>query len=99
MRTGITRYPILTQQAQCPALSGWQDAQITQGAGARRRVPKSSQWTVRTVRSPPPISQEDTAMTACTGRRPAALTRLTAVAAVAVAGALVLTGCGDQTKD
>jgi len=37
-------------------------------------------------------------MTACTGRRTAALRRLTAVAAVAVAGALVLTGCGDQTK-
>jgi polar amino acid transport system substrate-binding protein len=37
-------------------------------------------------------------MTACTTRRPAALTRLTAVAAVAVAGTLVLTGCGDQTK-
>ncbi|MFC4032492.1 ABC transporter substrate-binding protein [Streptomyces polygonati] len=37
-------------------------------------------------------------MTACTTRRSAALTRLTAVAAVAVAGTLVLTGCGDQTK-
>jgi polar amino acid transport system substrate-binding protein len=37
-------------------------------------------------------------MTACTTRRPAALTRLTAVAAIAVAGTLVLTGCGDQTK-
>jgi polar amino acid transport system substrate-binding protein len=37
-------------------------------------------------------------MTACTTRRSAALTRLTAVAAIAVAGTLVLTGCGDQTK-
>lgn len=37
-------------------------------------------------------------MTACTGRRTAALRRFTAVAAVAVAGTLVLTGCGDQTK-
>jgi polar amino acid transport system substrate-binding protein len=37
-------------------------------------------------------------MTARTTRRRAALTRLTAVAAVAVAGTLVLTGCGDQTK-
>jgi polar amino acid transport system substrate-binding protein len=37
-------------------------------------------------------------MTACTARRQTALPRLTAVAAVAVAGALVLTGCGDQTK-
>lgn len=37
-------------------------------------------------------------MTACTTRPSAALTRLTAVAAIAVAGALVLTGCGDQTK-
>ncbi|SFF36601.1 amino acid ABC transporter substrate-binding protein, PAAT family [Actinacidiphila alni] len=37
-------------------------------------------------------------MTARTTRPSAALTRLTAVAAVAVAGTLVLTGCGDQTK-
>lgn len=37
-------------------------------------------------------------MTACTTRRSAALSRLTAVAALAVAGTLVLTGCGDQTK-
>jgi polar amino acid transport system substrate-binding protein len=37
-------------------------------------------------------------MTARTTRRPAALSRLTAVAAIAVAGTLVLTGCGDQTK-
>lgn len=37
-------------------------------------------------------------MPACTTRRSAALTRLTAVAALAVAGTLVLTGCGDQTK-
>ncbi|WP_329136330.1 ABC transporter substrate-binding protein [Streptomyces sp. NBC_01476] len=37
-------------------------------------------------------------MTARTTRRPAALSRLTAVAAIAVAGALVITGCGDQTK-
>lgn len=37
-------------------------------------------------------------MTACTTRPSAALTRLTAVAAIAVAGTLVLTGCGDQTK-
>ncbi|HEY5833232.1 ABC transporter substrate-binding protein [Streptomyces sp.] len=37
-------------------------------------------------------------MTACTTRRTAALSRLSAVAAVAVAGTLVLTGCGDQTK-
>ena len=37
-------------------------------------------------------------MTAGTTRRPAALSRLTAVAAIAVAGTLVLTGCGDQTK-
>jgi polar amino acid transport system substrate-binding protein len=38
-------------------------------------------------------------MTARTTRRPTALSRLTAVAAVAVAGTLVLTGCGDQTDD
>ncbi|NUS11551.1 MAG: ABC transporter substrate-binding protein [Streptomyces sp.] len=38
-------------------------------------------------------------MTAGTTRRTTALTRLGAVAAVAAAGALVLTGCGDQTKD
>jgi polar amino acid transport system substrate-binding protein len=37
-------------------------------------------------------------MTAGTTRRSAAFTRLTAVAAVAVAGTLMLTGCGDQTK-
>lgn len=37
-------------------------------------------------------------MTAGTTRRTTALTRLSAVAAVAVAGTLVLTGCGDQTK-
>jgi polar amino acid transport system substrate-binding protein len=37
-------------------------------------------------------------MTACTTRRSAALSRFTAVAAIAVAGTLVLTGCGDQTK-
>ncbi|WP_405587389.1 ABC transporter substrate-binding protein [Streptomyces sp. NBC_01190] len=37
-------------------------------------------------------------MTAPTTRHPAALSRLTAVAAIAVAGTLVLTGCGDQTK-
>ena len=37
-------------------------------------------------------------MTARINRRSAALTRLTAVAALAVAGTLVLTGCGDQTK-
>ncbi|WUH91068.1 ABC transporter substrate-binding protein [Streptomyces sp. NBC_00433] len=37
-------------------------------------------------------------MTARTTRRTAALSRLAAVAAVAVAGTLVLTGCGDQTK-
>jgi polar amino acid transport system substrate-binding protein len=43
-------------------------------------------------------SQEEAAMTARTTRRSAALTRLTAVAAIAVAGTLVLTGCGDQTK-
>jgi polar amino acid transport system substrate-binding protein len=36
-------------------------------------------------------------MTASTIRRPAATTRLTAVGAIAVAGALLLTGCGDQT--
>jgi polar amino acid transport system substrate-binding protein len=41
---------------------------------------------------------EEEAMTACNTGRPAALTRLTAVAAIAVAGTLVLTGCGDQTK-
>jgi polar amino acid transport system substrate-binding protein len=38
-------------------------------------------------------------MTAGTTRRTPALSRLGAVAAVAVAGTLVLTGCGDQTKD
>ena len=37
-------------------------------------------------------------MTAGTPRCSTPLTRLTAVAAVAVAGALVLAGCGDQTK-
>jgi polar amino acid transport system substrate-binding protein len=37
-------------------------------------------------------------MTAGINGRSAALTRLTAVAALAVAGTLVLTGCGDQTK-
>ncbi|MFG1809431.1 ABC transporter substrate-binding protein [Streptomyces sp. NPDC049040] len=37
-------------------------------------------------------------MTARTTRRTTALSRLSAVAAVAVAGTLVLTGCGDQTK-
>ncbi|SEF86527.1 amino acid ABC transporter substrate-binding protein, PAAT family [Actinacidiphila yanglinensis] len=37
-------------------------------------------------------------MTAGTPRCSTPLTRLTAVAALAVAGALVLTGCGDQTK-
>lgn len=37
-------------------------------------------------------------MTAGTTRRSTALSRLGAVAAVAVAGTLVLTGCGDQTK-
>ena len=37
-------------------------------------------------------------MTAGTTRCSTPLTRLTAVAAVAVAGTLVLTGCGDQTK-
>jgi polar amino acid transport system substrate-binding protein len=37
-------------------------------------------------------------MTARSTRPSAAISRLTAVAAVAVAGALVLTGCGDQTK-
>ena len=39
-------------------------------------------------------------MTASTTRRStAARTRLAAVGAIAVAGALLLTGCGDQTKD
>ncbi|WP_031520316.1 ABC transporter substrate-binding protein [Streptomyces sp. NRRL F-5123] len=38
-------------------------------------------------------------MTARMSRRTSALSRLSAVAAVAVAGTLVLTGCGDQTKD
>ncbi|MFI0900069.1 ABC transporter substrate-binding protein [Streptomyces sp. NPDC020983] len=38
-------------------------------------------------------------MTARMSRRTTALSRLSAVAAVAAAGALVLTGCGDQTKD
>jgi len=37
-------------------------------------------------------------MTAGTPRCSAPLTRLTAVAALAVAGSLVVTGCGDQTK-
>ncbi|SEN49965.1 ABC transporter substrate-binding protein [Actinacidiphila rubida] len=37
-------------------------------------------------------------MTARTTRRIPALSRLSAVAALAVAGALVVTGCGDQTK-
>ncbi|CAG6395829.1 ABC transporter substrate-binding protein [Streptomyces cocklensis] len=37
-------------------------------------------------------------MTVRTTRRTTALSRLSAVAAVAVAGTLVLTGCGDQTK-
>jgi polar amino acid transport system substrate-binding protein len=43
-------------------------------------------------------AQEDTAMTAGTPRCSTPVTRLTAVAALAVAGALVLAGCGDQTK-
>ncbi|MFI6930596.1 ABC transporter substrate-binding protein [Streptomyces sp. NPDC050287] len=39
-------------------------------------------------------------MTASSTRRPtAAHSRLAAVGAIAVAGALILTGCGDQTKD
>ncbi|MBY8881737.1 ABC transporter substrate-binding protein [Actinacidiphila acidipaludis] len=37
-------------------------------------------------------------MSARTTRRPAAFSRLGAVAALAVAGTLVITGCGDQTK-
>ncbi|WP_328916001.1 MULTISPECIES: ABC transporter substrate-binding protein [unclassified Streptomyces] len=37
-------------------------------------------------------------MTAGTARRTAVLSRFTAVAALAVAGTLVITGCGDQTK-
>jgi polar amino acid transport system substrate-binding protein len=46
----------------------------------------------------PTPSQEDGSMTARIAGRSAALSRLTAVAALAVAGALVITGCGDQTK-
>lgn len=38
-------------------------------------------------------------MTARTIRRSATATRFTAVGAIAVAGALLLTGCGDQTKN
>ncbi|MDT0434653.1 MULTISPECIES: ABC transporter substrate-binding protein [Streptomyces] len=38
-------------------------------------------------------------MTAFTTRRTTARARTAAVAAIAVAGALILTGCGDQTKD
>lgn len=44
------------------------------------------------------VSQEDTAMTAGTSRCTTPRSRLAAVAALAVAGALVLAGCGDQTK-
>jgi polar amino acid transport system substrate-binding protein len=46
----------------------------------------------------PALPQEDTAMTARRTRPSATSTRLTAVAAIAVAGSLALTGCGDQTK-
>ncbi|MFF6997253.1 ABC transporter substrate-binding protein [Streptomyces sp. NPDC008313] len=38
-------------------------------------------------------------MTASTTRRTTAQSRIAAVAAIAVAGTLLLTGCGDQTKD
>src|SRR5690348_3632161 len=43
--------------------------------------------------------EEPTMTAGSTRRTTAAHSRLAAVGAIAVAGALILTGCGDQTKD
>src|SRR3954469_5830944 len=88
------------------AVSEWQDAVITRGRDTRRRVLSSTHGTRRTHRRlPAPIGNsthppEEPTMTAGSTRRTtAAHSRLAAAGAIAVAGALILTGCGDQTKD
>src|ERR1044072_4378108 len=78
--------------------SNWQDAVITQGRHTQGRVLSSTRRHNRCISHPP--QPEDTTMTAGNARRTTAMRSGTAaVGAIAVAGALLLTGCGDQTKD
>src|SRR5690349_9303179 len=72
--------------------SEWQDAVITRGRDTRRCVHDP-------FSDAPPACRRNQLMTASTTRRTtAARSRIAAVGAIAVAGALILTGCGDQTE-